>query len=65
MRELGCVEARDLASDLIDGELSADLAAAVEHHVATCPTCPALYRAMVRVHARLLAQRGAKGSGAG
>ncbi len=65
MRELGCAEARDLASDLIDGELSADLAAAVEHHVANCPTCPALYRAMVTVHSHLLAQRRSAGTSAG
>ncbi|MGC8473819.1 MAG: zf-HC2 domain-containing protein [Candidatus Dormibacteria bacterium] len=65
MRELGCAEARDLASDLIDGELSCDLAAAVEHHVANCPTCPALYRAMVSVHSRLLAQRRSAGPSPG
>ena len=62
MRELTCAEARDLASDLIDGELSPELAASVENHVATCPTCPALYRAMVSVHARLLALRRSPGS---
>ena len=65
MRELDCAEARDLASDLIDGELSADLAAAVEHHVANCLSCPALYRAMVSVHSRLLAQRPSPGPSPG
>jgi anti-sigma factor RsiW len=61
VRELDCAEARELASDLMDGELSADEAAAVEHHVATCPTCPALYRAMVSVHSQLLVQRPSAG----
>ncbi len=65
MRELDCAKARDLASDLIDGELSADLAALVEHHVATCPTCPALFRAMVSVHSRLVAQRPSPGPSPG
>lgn len=49
MRVLSCAEARDLASDMIDGELGRDEVAAVEAHVATCPTCPNLYRAMVSV----------------
>ncbi len=61
MRELGCTEARDLASDLVDGELSAELTAAVENHVANCATCPALYRALVSVHARLVALRRSPG----
>jgi anti-sigma factor RsiW len=63
VRELDCAEARELASELMDGELSADQAAAVEQHVATCPTCPALYRAMVSVHSLLLAQRPSRGPG--
>ncbi len=61
MRQLGCAEARDLASDLIDGELSAELTADVENHVANCRTCPALYRALVSVHARLVALRPSPG----
>ena len=53
MRTLTCGEARDLASDLLDGDLGPELAAAVEEHVAQCPTCPALYRALVAVRSQL------------
>lgn len=53
MAELTCAEARDLASDLLDGELAADLARQVKEHVAECPTCPRLYRALVAVHLEL------------
>ncbi len=57
MATIGCAEARDLASDLIDGELDAEVARQVEEHVATCPTCPALYRALVAVHQSLVSLR--------
>ena len=60
MRVLSCEEARNLASDLIDGELGRDDAAAVEAHVADCPTCPHLYRALVAVTGAL---RKAQGDG--
>jgi len=53
MAALTCAEARDLASDLLDGDLEADLARQVEEHVARCPTCPGLYRALVSVHREL------------
>ena len=53
MRVMSCAEARDLASELIDGELGREDAASVEAHVATCPTCPNLYRAMLAVTAAL------------
>ena len=50
---LSCAEARDLASDLLDGELSPELERAVDAHVSGCPTCPALYRALLAVHREL------------
>lgn len=54
-RELSCGEARDLASELLDQGLSTTEEDAVKQHVASCSTCPALYRAMVLVHDRLSA----------
>jgi RNA polymerase sigma-70 factor, ECF subfamily len=53
MTELSCAEARDLASDLLDGELSPELERAVDEHVTGCPTCPGLYRALLAVHRQL------------
>jgi RNA polymerase sigma-70 factor, ECF subfamily len=53
MIPLSCAEARDLASDLLDGELSPELEQAVDEHVTACPTCPALYRALLAVHRKL------------
>jgi len=53
MTALSCAEARDLASDLLDGELSPELERAVGEHVAGCPTCPALYRALLAVQREL------------
>jgi hypothetical protein len=50
MATLSCEEARDLACDLLDGELPAETARLVEEHVAGCPSCPGLYRALVAVH---------------
>lgn len=50
MGTLSCAEARDLASDLLDGELDADEVALVEAHVAGCATCPNLYLALVAIH---------------
>lgn len=53
MAVLSCAEARDLACDLLDGELTAETAQLVEEHVAGCATCPSLYRALVAVHREL------------
>jgi RNA polymerase sigma-70 factor, ECF subfamily len=53
MAGLSCAEARDLACDLLDGELTAETARLVEEHVAGCQTCPGLYRALVAVHREL------------
>lgn len=53
MMVLSCAEARDLASDLLDGELNPELARAVDDHVTGCPTCPALYRGLLAVHREL------------
>jgi RNA polymerase sigma-70 factor, ECF subfamily len=53
MAALSCAEARDLACDLLDGELTAEMARLLEEHVAGCPTCPGLYRALVAVHREL------------
>jgi len=49
VRVLSCAEARDLASELIDGELGLEETAAVQAHVASCLTCPNLYRALLAV----------------
>jgi predicted anti-sigma-YlaC factor YlaD len=58
MRVLSCAEVRDLASDLLDGEIGDDDKEAVLAHVGSCRTCPGLYRAMVLVHAELLRASG-------
>ncbi len=65
MRQLSCAEARDLASDLLDGSLDQGEVAVVEEHVAGCATCPNLYRAMVAVHAELSRQRDLEPGGFG
>ena len=52
-RELTCGEARALASEMLDAELATADELAVKAHVATCHTCPGLYRAMVALHDRL------------
>lgn len=53
MTGLTCAEARDPACDLLDGELTAEQARSVEEHVASCRSCPGLYRALVAVHRKL------------
>jgi predicted anti-sigma-YlaC factor YlaD len=53
MMALSCAEARDLASDLLDGDLSPELEQAVDEHVTGCSTCPALYRALLALHREL------------
>jgi RNA polymerase sigma-70 factor, ECF subfamily len=50
---LRCWRARRHVSAYLDGELDAPTAAAVETHLATCPTCPPLYAALVGVRARM------------
>ena len=67
MTALSCAEARDLASDLLDGELSPDLERAVDEHVTGCSTCPALYRALLAVHRELqrLRQKDEREQGSG
>lgn len=53
MRKLSCGEARDMACELIDGELADEERTNLEAHVAACPTCPNLYRALVAVTTEL------------
>lgn len=53
MRKLSCGQARALAIDLLDGGLTPMEESQVRAHVATCATCPALYRSLVAVHAAL------------
>lgn len=65
MIALSCSEARDLASDLLDGELSPELERAVDDHVAGCPTCPSLYRALLTLHRELQRLRQKEESGQG
>ncbi len=54
---LRCWQARRAVSAYLDGELSAEAAGAVEHHLATCPTCPPLYAALAGVRATMGALR--------
>lgn len=58
MAELTCGAARALASDLLDGLLTAAEAGSVKAHVASCPACPNLCRSMVAVHERLAGMAG-------
>ena len=44
---LSCAEARDLACDSIDGELTPEQTRRLEEHIETCLTCPGLYRSLV------------------
>lgn len=50
---LRCWDARQQVSDYLDGELEPAAATMVEAHLATCPTCPPLYAALVGVQAHL------------
>lgn len=55
MTELTCPEARSMVSDYIDGDLDADQATSLEHHLETCPCCPPLYASLVETLAELKA----------
>ncbi|MFN8184002.1 MAG: sigma-70 family RNA polymerase sigma factor [Candidatus Nanopelagicales bacterium] len=46
---LRCWDARQHVSAYLDAELSPSTAAAVERHLAGCPTCPPLYASLVSV----------------
>jgi RNA polymerase sigma-70 factor (ECF subfamily) len=48
-----CWDARQHVSEYLDGALDADTSATVEAHLATCPTCPPLYAALVDAHQHL------------
>jgi RNA polymerase sigma-70 factor (ECF subfamily) len=50
---LRCWQARRAVSAYLDGELAPPAAAALEEHLATCPTCPPLYAALAGVRATL------------
>ena len=50
---LRCWDARREVSDYMNGELDADERAALERHLASCPTCPPLYASLVGVRASL------------
>ena len=50
---LSCWEVRREVSDYIDDELEAERRTLLERHIASCPTCPPLYAALVGVKAGL------------
>ncbi len=54
---LRCWDARSRVSDYLDDELPAGDRHALETHLASCPTCPALYAGLVGVRAALGALR--------
>lgn len=57
---MNCPRIQPLLSDYLDGELNAERAAAVEHHLAECPDCSRLWqelRGTVRIVAHLGRQR--------
>ena len=54
---LRCWDARRHVSDFLDGALDDQTRAAVEAHVAGCPTCPALVASLVRTREALAALR--------
>ena len=52
MREFTCASGVELLMDYLEGELPADVRAAIEQHVAGCPRCVAFvesYRATPRI----------------
>lgn len=50
---MSCWSARSLIDDYLADELSPELRLLVEQHLASCPTCPALYASIVGVTAAL------------
>jgi RNA polymerase sigma-70 factor, ECF subfamily len=50
---LTCWHAREQVSDYLDGDVDPETAALLERHLATCPTCPPLYAALVGVRTEL------------
>lgn len=52
-----CWDARRLVSDALDGRVAPEVAAGLEAHLASCPTCPPLYSALVETRAALGALR--------
>ena len=50
---LRCWDARSRVSDYLDDELDAGARSALEAHLGSCPTCPALYAGLVGVRAAL------------
>lgn len=48
-----CWDARQHISDYLNGELDTPTATMVEAHLASCPTCPPLYAALVGVNGEL------------
>ncbi len=48
-----CWRARRLVSSYLDGELAPEPKAAVEAHLARCPTCPPLYASLVGIQAAM------------
>ena len=50
---LRCWRARRHVSGYLDGDLDAATRGSVEDHLATCPTCPPLYAALVGVRAAM------------
>ncbi|MFZ1286715.1 MAG: sigma-70 family RNA polymerase sigma factor [Candidatus Phosphoribacter sp.] len=54
---LRCWDARSRVSDYLDGELDPGAREALEAHLGSCPTCPALYAGLVGVCAALGALR--------
>ena len=52
MKDIACVSGVELLMDYLEGELPADLSAALDAHVAGCPRCAAFvesYRATPRI----------------
>jgi anti-sigma factor RsiW len=50
---VNCQQAREHASDYIDGELGDEFAALLEAHLAHCASCPPLMAALIGVLAEL------------